>query len=55
MEFEASYKKHDRMNVVGQDGAAATVAIPPEVIASKAEETGSRPAEIIGRYEAVAH
>jgi len=47
-------KKQGRVNGMGQDGAATTAAIPPKVIDSKAEEAGSRPAEIVGRYEAMA-
>ena len=55
LEIGPSYKKQYRMNMVGKDGATTTVAIPPEVIARKAEEAGLSPEEFIRHYKAVAH
>jgi len=55
IENGGSYKKGYRMNTVGKDGAATTVAIPPEVIHRKAEEAGLSPEEFIGCYKAIAH
>jgi len=43
------------MNVVGKDGATTTVAIPPEVIARKAEEVGVCAEEFIKCHKAIAH
>jgi hypothetical protein len=43
IEIGVSYKKDYGMNIVGNDGATTTVAMPPEVIDRKAEEFGLRP------------
>ena len=55
IEIGASYKKRYRMNIVGQDGATTTVAIPPEVIDRKAEELGLSAEEFVKSHKAVAH
>lgn len=49
-----TYKKRYRMNVVGMGGATITVAIPPEVIDRKAEESGLLPEEFVKQYRAIA-
>jgi len=50
-----SYKKHYKMNMVGQDRATTTVAIPPEVIDRKADEVCLTAEEFIKCHKAIAH
>lgn len=52
---KGTYKKRYKMVSMGKDGATTTVALPPEVIAKKAEEAGLTIDEFIKQYRVVAH
>lgn len=50
-----TYKKRYRINTIGREGLTKTVAIPPEVIARKAEEQGLTSEEFLKQFQMVAH